>query len=144
MDRESSYDLRSSAALDLARSCESDGRSRQSCLDICDREVCADVVHWAPFPASWVSWLLRVSQGIADQGAHCVCWDRPGWLLQPGPYPSPFITTTHRPVLCQSCCQNPRTAPFQPAVAPTLQFQAGHRHSKYRGTKSKIYMQNYF
>ena len=56
VDRESSHDLRSSAALDLARSRESDGRSRQSCLDICDSEleVCAEVAHWAPFPASWV------------------------------------------------------------------------------------------
>ena len=102
VDRESSHDLRSSAALDLARSRESDGRSRQSCLDICDREVCAEVAHWAPFPASWVVWLLGVSRGIADQEAHCVWWDRPDWLLQPGPNSSPFITTTHGPVLCHT------------------------------------------
>ena len=68
VDRESSHDLRSSAALDLARSRESDGRSRQSCLDICDSEVCAEVAHWAPFPASREAWLLGVSWGIADQG----------------------------------------------------------------------------
>jgi len=102
VDRESSHDLRSSAVLDLARSRESDGRSRQFCLDICDREVCAEVAHWAPFPASWVAWLLGVSRGIADQEAHCVWWDRPDWLLQPGPNSSPFITTTHGPVLCHT------------------------------------------
>ena len=54
------------------------------------------------------------------------------------------LTKPYPGVAWESHCRNPYTAPLQPAVAPTLQLQAGYRHSKYRGTKGKIYMQNYF
>ena len=33
-------------------------------------------------------------------------------------------------VAWESRCQNPHTAPFQPAVAPALLPQAGHQHSR--------------
>ena len=54
--------------------------------------------------ASWVAWLLGVSWGIADQEAHCVCGGigQTGFSSLAGPNSSPFITTTHGPVLCHT------------------------------------------